>query len=151
VDFGRFVKRGLRPKSNSNHLSAQLVELRLRAGRLDRKKADSRKKLRGSAEYSVTLKKEPRMDNISTIDTLREQEVDLSNQISGLEATVASSSTPGIREFRLTRLRQLQELHQELSERVRRIEFSSMPDTDAYQLGTALREASMVVQSTFRA
>jgi len=91
------------------------------------------------------------MDNISTIDTLREQEVDLSNQISGLEATVASSSTPGIREFRLTRLRQLQELHQELSERVRRIEFSSMPDTDAYQLGTALREASMVVQSTFRA
>lgn len=90
-------------------------------------------------------------NNRSTIDSLREQELDLCNQISGLEETVAASSTPGIREFRLTRLRQLQELHQELSDRVRRIEFSTMPDTDAYQLGTALREASLVVQSTFRA
>ncbi len=90
-------------------------------------------------------------NNHSTIETLREQELDLCNQISGLEAMVASSSTAGIREFRLTRLRQLQELHQELSDRVRRFEFSSTPATEAYQLGTALREASLVVQSTFRA
>lgn len=87
----------------------------------------------------------------NSIESLREQELDLCRQISGLEETVAASSTPGIREFRMTRLRQLKELHQELSDRVRRLEFSTAPLTDAPQIGAALKEASLVVQSTFRA
>ena len=86
-----------------------------------------------------------------TIDQLHEQEQMLCEQIAGLEETVAASSTPGIREFRKTRLRQLQGHYRELSERLRRLETSSKPVFEAYMLGTALREAKLVAESTFRA
>lgn len=86
-----------------------------------------------------------------TIDQLREQERLLREQIAGLEETVAASSTPGIREFRKTRLRQLQGRHLELSERLSRLSSSTKPVFDAYMLGTALKDARLVAASTFRA
>ena len=86
-----------------------------------------------------------------TIDQLHEQEQTLCEQIACLEERVAASSTPGIREFRRTRLRQLQGLHRELSARLRRLQNSTKPAFEAYMLGTALRDANLVVESTFRA
>jgi hypothetical protein len=87
----------------------------------------------------------------NSIEGLREQENDLCNRIAELEETVAASSTAGIREFRMTRLRQLQSLHGELNDRLRRLQFSTSPTTDAYLLGSAFREATLVAQSTFGA
>jgi hypothetical protein len=84
-----------------------------------------------------------------TIDQLHEQEQILCEQIACLEERVAASSTPGIREFRKTRLRQLQGLHRELSGRLSRLKTSTKPAVDAYMLGTALRDAKLVVESTF--
>ena len=86
----------------------------------------------------------------ATIRQLREQELTLAQQIDALEQTAAASSTPGIREFRKTRLRQLHGRRMELSERLRRLEVSPGPATDAYMLGAALRDATLVAEGTFR-
>ena len=86
-----------------------------------------------------------------TIDQLHEQARNLCEQIACLEERVAASSSPGIREFRKTRLRQLQGLHRELNGRLSRLQSSTKSVLDAYVLGTALREANLVVESTFRA
>lgn len=90
------------------------------------------------------------METTTPIDQLRAQERALAEQITELEQTAVASSTPGIREFRLTRLRQIEVQRDELSHRLRRLESSPMPATEAYMLQTALREANLVAQGTFR-
>ena len=85
----------------------------------------------------------------ATLETLRAQERVLAEQIGELEEAMLSSSTPGIREFRRTRLLQLEDHRAALGERLRRIADSPMPAVEAHMLGTALREATYVARQTF--
>lgn len=85
----------------------------------------------------------------TTIRQLREQELALSDQIARLEETVAASSTAGIREFRRTRMRQLDVLRAALADRLRRLAASPEPAVEAYMLGAAYRDATLVAQGTF--
>lgn len=87
--------------------------------------------------------------NDATIDHLCAQKRALAAEIEILEATAAASSTPGIREFRRTRLRQLEAQFETLSYRLRRLDTSPTPEIDAHTLGTALRDARLVAQGTF--
>ena len=88
--------------------------------------------------------------NDQTIRCLREQEQALGERIAQLETT-AEASAPGIREFRRTRLRQLTDQRDVLSDRVRRMESGAPTAVEAYLLGAALRDANLVAQGTFRA
>lgn len=85
----------------------------------------------------------------ATLIGLRDQEVALREGIDALQEVAAASSTPGIREFRLTRLRQLRLHHATLHARLRRLE--SHPDSaaEAYRLGADLRDAQIVAEGTF--
>ena len=85
----------------------------------------------------------------ATLLRLHEQELALCEQIDALEEVVASSSTPGIREFRMTRLRQLRQQHTELKDRLRRFSTVPMKSDEAYVLGTAFREACLAAQGAF--
>ena len=88
-------------------------------------------------------------DPEATLELLRAQERALGDQISELEEAMLASSTPGIREFRRTRLLQLEDNRAALGDRLRRIATSPMPAVEAHMLGTALRDATMVARGTF--
>ncbi len=85
----------------------------------------------------------------NTIAQLRDQEKALVEQIALLERTVASSA-PGIREFRRTRLRQLDDQRLALTDRLRRLDRAPEPAVEAHMIGAALRDATRVAQGTFR-
>ena len=84
----------------------------------------------------------------NTITQLRDQERALGDQIALLERTVASSA-PGIREFRRTRLRQLDDQRLALAARLRRLDRSAEPAVEAYMLGAAFRDVTRMAQGTF--
>lgn len=87
--------------------------------------------------------------NDTTIQALRAQESALCDQIAELEEAMLASSTPGIREFRRTRLNQLESQRLSLGERLRRLDLSRTPAVEAYMIGAALKEATLVARGTF--
>ncbi len=87
--------------------------------------------------------------NDATMQTLRAQERALGDRIAELEEAMLASSTPGIREFRRTRLLQLEGNLVELSDRLRRLETGAFPVMEAHLLGSALRDAALSTHGTF--
>ena len=87
--------------------------------------------------------------NDVTIQSLLAQERALGDRIAELEEAMLASSTPGIREFRRTRLLQLEGNRVELSDRLRRIEAGPSPAAEAHLLSTALRDTTLSTQGTF--
>lgn len=87
--------------------------------------------------------------NAVTLEALRVQERALSEQIAELEEAMLASSTLGIREFRRTRLNQLEDHRSALGDRLRRLELAPSPTVEAHLIGAALREATLVAQETF--
>ena len=87
--------------------------------------------------------------NAVNLEALRVQERALSDRIAELEEAMLASSTLGIREFRRTRLNQLEDHRSALGDRLRRLELASSPAVEAHLIGTALREATLVAQGTF--
>lgn len=87
--------------------------------------------------------------NDATIQTLRAQERALGERIAELEEAMLASSTPGIREFRRTRLLQLEGNRVELSDRLRRLETGVGAAIEVPSLTAALRGATQSVQGTF--
>ena len=85
----------------------------------------------------------------ATLLQLREQEVALREGIDALHEVATGSSTPGIREFRLTRLRQLRLQHATLHGRLRRLEAEPASAAEAYRLGEDFRDAQAVAEGTF--
>lgn len=85
----------------------------------------------------------------TTLELLLAQERALGERILELEEAMLTSSTPGIREFRRTRLLQLEGNRLELGDRLRRLESSPMPAVEAHMLGTALRDATLTARETF--
>lgn len=90
------------------------------------------------------------MDNTpSKICQLQQQERALAEEIAQLEATADASSTAGIREFRRTRVRQLEDQRVALAHRLRRLDEAPIPDVEAHLLDAAFREATLIAQGTF--
>ncbi len=85
----------------------------------------------------------------ATIESLRVQDRALGDQIAELEAAMLASSTPGIREFRRTRLSQLEGQRVALEDRLRRIEHSASPAVEAHMIAAAYRDVTLVAQGTF--
>ena len=89
-----------------------------------------------------------RLDD-ATLESLRTQVRELDDRIAEIREATGASSTPGIREFRRTRLVQLEESRLELDDRLRRLESAPCPSVEAHQIVAALRGATQSTQGAF--